>query len=73
MLAVVTGGGKLYLWAPAGASVVHIPLTSFQAHGLQWAPPQLPHGPGAADVPSGASNFVLLDREAFCLAYLAGG
>lgn len=29
-LGVVTGGGRLYMWSPAGASVVHVPLGNFQ-------------------------------------------
>ena len=29
-LAAAAGGGRLYLWAPSGASVVHVPLSGFQ-------------------------------------------
>jgi hypothetical protein len=55
---VLTGGAKVYLWSPGGASVVHVPLPGFQAHSLAWSP-------------SGAS-LALSDRgESFCCAYLA--
>ncbi|MEW5306293.1 MAG: hypothetical protein WDW38_009141 [Sanguina aurantia] len=57
-LAIVTGSGKVYLWSGQGASVIHIPLASFHAHGLTWA----------AD----GSSFLLTDREAFCITYLTG-
>ena len=30
LLATVTSGAKLYMWAPEGASVVHVPLRNFQ-------------------------------------------
>ena len=30
LLATVTSGNRLYMWSPAGASVVHIPLKGFQ-------------------------------------------
>ncbi len=58
MLAVTTGTGRVYLWSPAGASVVHIPLRGFAAQQLQWSPE--------------GDALVLCDREAFCCAYVAG-
>lgn len=57
LLAAVTGCAKVYMWAPAGASVVHIPLRGFAATRLAWSP-------------SGGS-FTLAGRDAFCCAYLA--
>ena len=33
LLATVTSGNRLYMWSPAGASVVHIPLKGFQVGG----------------------------------------
>lgn len=57
-LAMCTAAERVYLWSPAGASVVHIPLQGFRACGVRWAP-------------DGAS-LVLNDKEAFCCAYLAG-
>ncbi|KAI8472330.1 MAG: WD40-repeat-containing domain protein [Monoraphidium minutum] len=55
-LAAVTGGGRLYLWSPSGASVVHIPLPGFQACGVAWA--------------QGGGALVLSDRDAFCCGYV---
>lgn len=55
-LAMVSGSTKVYLWSPAGASIVHIPLRSFLAHQLTWA--------------AGGSAFMLRDRDAFCIAYI---
>lgn len=57
-LAITTGTGRVYLWSPAGASVVHIPLRGFAAQQLQWSPE--------------GDALVLCDREAFCCAYVAG-
>lgn len=51
------GTTRLYMWTPAGASIVHIPLQNFCAHGVQWD--------------SAGSAFALSDKEAFCCAYLA--
>lgn len=57
LLAVVTGGPKVFLWSAAGASVVHVPLRGFAAEGLDWAP----HG----------TSFVLRGRDStFCCAYM---
>ena len=53
---MATGSTKVYLWAPEGASVVHIPLPSFRASALCWHP-------------AGAS-LLLSDRDAACCAYL---
>lgn len=55
-LAVCSGGSKVYLWTPEGASVVHIPLPGFRASFLRWHP-------------AGAS-LLLSDRDAACCAYL---
>jgi hypothetical protein len=52
-----TGTGRVYLWSPAGASVVHIPLRGFCAQRLQWGPD--------------GKALLLCDREAFCCAYMA--
>ena len=56
-MAAVCGSGKVYLWAPTGASVVHIPLAGFKAHGLRWGPR--------------GTDFLLTSLDAFCCAYLA--
>jgi hypothetical protein len=56
-LAVATGAGRVYLWSPAGASVVHIPLRGFCARRLQWGPD--------------GKALLLCDREAFCCGYMA--
>jgi hypothetical protein len=55
-LAMVAGGGKIYLWTPAGASIVHVPLKNFASKGLAWNP-------------RGAS-LCLTDTDAFCCAYM---
>ncbi|KAG1666484.1 hypothetical protein FOA52_004866 [Chlamydomonas sp. UWO 241] len=57
LLAAVTGCAKVYMWAPAGASVVHIPLRGFAAARLAWSP--------------GGGSFTLMGGDAFCCAYLA--
>ncbi len=55
-LAVAAGSSRVYMWTPAGASIVHSPLASFGAQSVKWAP-------------DGAS-LVLGAREALCCAYL---
>jgi hypothetical protein len=57
-LAVCTGSSRVYLWSPAGASIVHIPLQGLNAGSVRWGP--------------GGGTFLLADREAFCCAYVAG-
>jgi hypothetical protein len=54
-LGIVTGGGRLYLWGPSGASVVHVPVPGFAARGLAWAP--------------GGGAVALHGKEAFCVGY----
>lgn len=54
-LVVCTGGAKLYLWTPDGASCVHIPLPGFRASGCAWHPD--------------GGSLVLTSRDAFCCAY----
>jgi hypothetical protein len=56
-LAAVAGGGRLYLWSPAGASVVHVPLPGFAAGGAAWA--------------AGGGAVALHGKDAFCLGYLS--
>ncbi|KAK9816843.1 hypothetical protein WJX72_005821 [[Myrmecia] bisecta] len=53
---VATGSSRIYIWSPDGASCVHIPLQSFQAHSVSW------NTDGAA--------LILADKDAFCCAYL---
>lgn len=55
-LVICTGGSKLYLWSPEGASCVHIPLPGFRAAALQW------HADG--------TSMVLSGRDSFCVAYI---
>jgi len=57
-LALCTGGSKVFLWAPEGASCVHIPLPNFQCSQLQWNPT--------------GTAFVLTDQDTFCCAFLGG-
>mmetsp|Transcript_481 Transcript_481/g.1053 ORF Transcript_481/g.1053 Transcript_481/m.1053 type:complete len:436 (-) Transcript_481:31-1338(-) len=55
-LALCTGGTRVFLWAPEGASCVHIPLPDFQANAVQWNPI--------------GTAFALTGRETFCCAFL---
>mmetsp|Transcript_65310 Transcript_65310/g.206311 ORF Transcript_65310/g.206311 Transcript_65310/m.206311 type:complete len:438 (+) Transcript_65310:104-1417(+) len=55
-VAMCTGGKRVYVWAPEGASCIHIPLGTFRANGLQWNP-------------SGTA-FALCDKDSFCCAFL---
>lgn len=57
-LAVTTGGGRVYMWTATGSSIVHIPLQGFNAAGVVWAPD--------------GSNMALMDKDAFCCAYITG-
>eukprot|EP00798_Chlamydomonas_sp_ICE-L_P020694 gene20694-27493_t len=52
------GTSRVYMWTPAGASIVHIPLKNFCAQGIKWEPRK-------------GSSFVLTDAAAFCCAYLS--
>ncbi len=54
---MVTDSSRVYLWAPAGASVVHVPLKGFQAQQLTWEP--------------AGSSFLLRGSDSYCCAYLA--
>ncbi len=56
-LAAVAASGKVHLWTPAGASIVHIPLKNFSARKIVWNPR--------------GGSLCLLDREAFCCAFVA--
>ena len=56
-LVVCTGGTRVYLWSPDGASCVHIPLPSFVATTVKWS--------------SKGDAIVLANRDTFCCAYLA--
>ncbi|KAF5832905.1 hypothetical protein DUNSADRAFT_11055 [Dunaliella salina] len=56
-LAMVAGNGRIYMWTPAGASIIHIPLKNFAARSLVWSPT--------------GQNFTLTDSDAFCCAYFA--
>jgi uncharacterized protein with WD repeat len=56
-LAICSGTTRVYVWSPDGASCVHVPLPSFQAHNVSWNP--------------NGSAFVLTDKDIFCCAFLA--
>jgi WD40 repeat protein len=58
-LAVTTGGGRVYMWTPTGSSIVHIPLQGFSAGAVTWGPD--------------GSSLVLMDKDAFCCAYITEG
>ena len=55
-LIICTGGTKVYLWSPDGASCVHIPLTAFNASAAAWA--------------RDGDALLLADRDTFCCAYV---
>lgn len=54
-LAVVTGGERVYVWTPEGASFVQIPLPGFNATSVAWSP--------------ASGQFMLGDKDTFCCAY----
>jgi WD40 repeat protein len=56
-LAAASGGGRLYLWSPRGASVVHVPLPGFSAAGVLWS----------AD----GGALALHGKDAFCCGYVS--
>lgn len=56
-LAICTASDKVFLWAPGGASCVHVPLPGFSASKLTWHP-------------SGQS-FALASKDAFCCAFIS--
>lgn len=58
-LAVTTGCGRVYVWTCGGASIVHVPLAGFNAGTLVWGPD--------------GSSLALMDKEAFCCAYITEG
>lgn len=55
-LALCTGTAKIFMWAPEGASCVHVPLPGFLAASVRWNPT--------------GTAFVLSDRDTFCCAFL---
>ncbi|KAK3278435.1 hypothetical protein CYMTET_13627 [Cymbomonas tetramitiformis] len=55
-LAISTGGSRVYVWTPDGASCVHVPLPGFHAHNIAWNP--------------AGTVFVLADKDTFCCSYL---
>lgn len=56
-VALCTGSSKIFLWSPAGASCVHLPLANFAARTLTWS--------------SDGASMILADRDSFCVAYFA--
>jgi WD40 repeat protein len=55
-LAVATGTGQMFLWAPAGASVVDVPAqVDFCVQNIRWAPT--------------GEAVALVDRTRFCVGY----
>lgn len=56
-LASCTGSSKIFMWSPAGASCIHLPMPGFTARSLTWSPD--------------GSSLVLADRDQFCVAYFA--
>lgn len=55
-LVISTGGNKIYLWSPDGASCVHVPVQAFNVFTAHWSPK------GGA--------LLLTDKESFCCAYM---
>ena len=55
-IALCTGSSQLYLWTPAGACCVQIPLCEFYASELKW-------------IPDGTA-LLLKDKEAFCCTFV---
>lgn len=58
-LAVTTGVERVYLWTATGSSIVHIPLQDFAASAVTWGPD--------------GRSMALMDKGAFCCAYMAEG
>jgi WD40 repeat protein len=55
-LAVVTGGERVYVWTPEGASFVQIPLPDFNAKDVAWSPT--------------GGEMVLSDDKTFCCSFM---
>ncbi|BBN06852.1 WD repeat-containing protein WRAP73 [Marchantia polymorpha subsp. ruderalis] len=55
-IALCTGTSSLFLWTPAGACCVNIPLPQFVASDLKWNPD--------------GSSLLLKDKEAFCVTFV---
>jgi hypothetical protein len=55
-LVVSTGGSKMYLWTPEGASCVHVPIQDFHVISAQLA--------------SDGDSLILADKDKFCCSYL---
>lgn len=55
-LATCSGGKRVYVWSPEGASCVQVPLPGFLCSKLAWSPR--------------GSSFLLSDRDTFCCAYI---
>ena len=58
-LVACTAGSRVYLWSPAGASCVHVPLPGFHAHGAAF---------NGATAPQ--PTLLLSSRDAYCCAYV---
>ncbi|EFJ17238.1 hypothetical protein SELMODRAFT_115139 [Selaginella moellendorffii] len=56
-LALCTGNSQLYMWTPAGACCVNVPLSEFLVTDLKWNP-------------DGSSLVLLKDREAFSCTFV---
>lgn len=55
-LVICTGGTRLYIWSPNGASCIHIPHPAFSVHFADWS--------------ARGDALVLADRGTFCCAYV---
>jgi len=55
-IALCTGTSQLYMWTPAGACCVHIPLPQFVVSEIKWNPD--------------GTSLVLKDKEAFCCTFV---
>ena len=58
-LVACTGGSRVYLWSPAGASCVHVPLPDFDVHGAVFSA-------AASQQPI----MLLTSKDAYCCAYM---
>ena len=58
-LVACTGGSRVYLWSPAGASCVHVPLPGFHVHGAVF-------NAAASQQPV----LLLNSKDAYCCAYM---
>ncbi|CAM6111970.1 unnamed protein product [Calypogeia fissa] len=55
-LALCTGSSSLYMWTPAGACCVNIPLPQFAATDLKWNPD--------------GTSLLLKDKDSFCCTFV---